>query len=158
MLCIVTPSRHCTLLSLTQSGELHFIHPVGTSLRSYYSSPLTLRSQILPSTPSSIIRRRGSVFYSTRWERISNTEAALVQAPWYYKQLISHIVARTNYYKMNKVDYLLHVPFHSLKLEEKLEIKRLSTHQPTDITCIHLDGKKERTLCNTWFSKNFTVH
>lgn len=56
-------------------------------------------------------------------------------------------------FKMNKVDYLLKNPFLSLKIEDKLEIKRLGAHQPNDFTCSQLDGKKKRTFCNTWFGK-----
>jgi hypothetical protein len=54
---------------------------------------------------------------------------------------------------MNKVDYLLKNPFHVLKIEEKIEIKRLGAHQPNDFTCVQVDGKKKRTFCNTWFGK-----
>ena len=35
--------------------------------------------------------------------------------------------------KMNKVDYLLSNRFSLMSLEEKLEVKRLGTHQPNDV-------------------------
>ena len=35
--------------------------------------------------------------------------------------------------KMNKVDYLLSNRFSLMSLEEKLELKRLGTHQPNDV-------------------------
>ena len=35
--------------------------------------------------------------------------------------------------KMNEVDYLLSDRFSLMSLEEKLEVKRLGTHQPNDV-------------------------
>ena len=35
--------------------------------------------------------------------------------------------------KMNEVDYLLSNRFSLMSLEEKLEVKRLGTHQPNDL-------------------------
>ena len=54
---------------------------------------------------------------------------------------------------MNQVDYLLRNPFPSLKIEEKLEIKRLGAHQPNSFVYVQQDGKKKRTFNNKWFSK-----
>ena len=35
--------------------------------------------------------------------------------------------------KMNEVDYLLSNRFSLMSLEEKMEVKRLGTHQPNDV-------------------------
>ena len=54
---------------------------------------------------------------------------------------------------MNKVDNLLKTPFSSLKLEEKLEIKILGAHQPSDFTFTIVSGKRKRTFNNIWFER-----
>ena len=54
---------------------------------------------------------------------------------------------------MKTVDYLLKTPFHSLKIEEKLEINRLGASQPNNFTFTQQDGKRQRTFSNSWFCK-----
>ena len=47
---------------------------------------------------------------------------------------------------MNPVDNLLKLLFRHMKLEEQLEITKLSPHQPLDIIISQKDDKKQRTL------------
>lgn len=42
--------------------------------------------------------------------------------------------------------------FYSLKLEDKLQVKQLGTHQPNDFSFTQADRMKWITFCNLWFT------
>ena len=53
---------------------------------------------------------------------------------------------------MNTIDSLLINKFSSLKIEEKLEIKRLGPHRPLDFSMQQVDKNgKKRNFCKGWF-------
>lgn len=54
---------------------------------------------------------------------------------------------------MNYVDYLLENPFSMASLEDKIEIKRLGSHQPTDFNLIIKDKRQNRKFSTEWFEK-----
>ena len=54
---------------------------------------------------------------------------------------------------MNSVEHLSHVRFSTLPLEEKLEIKRLGPHRPTDLIIIQEGKDKNWSFNQEWFQR-----
>jgi hypothetical protein len=56
---------------------------------------------------------------------------------------------------MNEVDYLLKYKFSTLTFEDKLEVKRLGAHQPSDLVIVNelVKPKKKLTFKSEWFTK-----
>ena len=52
---------------------------------------------------------------------------------------------------MNRVEYLSHVRFSTL--EQKLEIKRLGPHRPTDLIIIQEGKDKNRSFNQEWYKR-----
>ena len=47
---------------------------------------------------------------------------------------------------MNRVNYLLDIPFHSLSLEDKFAVKRLGPYQPLNYSYSVASGKQKQHL------------
>jgi hypothetical protein len=54
---------------------------------------------------------------------------------------------------MNRIDVFLETPFSSLSIGEKLEIKKLSAHQPRDFKLQQSGKNKNWSFCTSWFDK-----
>ena len=52
---------------------------------------------------------------------------------------------------MNRVNYLLDIPFHSLLLKDELEVKRLGPYQPLVYSYSVASGKQKQNLNVLWF-------
>jgi hypothetical protein len=54
---------------------------------------------------------------------------------------------------MNRVDALLKSPFSALSLEEKLQVKALGAHRPTDLKLDQNSKSQKRTYPLSWLHK-----